>query len=92
MDENLVQIQDAHGTRVQLTEDRLTYGEQVVDVGDITAVQSWPYNYYGDDPGKGDLVKVQINRWTGPTLVIEDLAPGDANNLKRMLEYVLRSR
>ncbi len=76
---NLVHIQDAHGTHVQLTQERLVYGEEVVDVSDITGVRMEPY---GADSEKSNLTRVQISRRTESTLNIEDLSRGDANELR----------
>ena len=53
MNENLVHIQDAHGKRVQLTQDRLVYDDEVMDVGDIIDVRAETYGLYGDDSVKG---------------------------------------
>ena len=89
MNGNLVDIQDAHGKPVQLTQDRLVYGEEAVDVSDITGVRMEPY---GADSGKSNLTKVQISRRTEPTLNIEDLSRGDANELSRILGRVLSRR
>ena len=45
MNGNLVDIQNAHGTRVQLSKNSLTYGEEVVSADDdVTAIMQQPYD------------------------------------------------
>jgi hypothetical protein len=84
-----MEAQDIYGTRIRLTRDGLTYGEEFVPFAEIGGRQPESPAFW--NPGTR-LFEVTVVRRNGPDLVIRDLPLPTANYLREALIDALRER
>jgi hypothetical protein len=84
-----MEAQDIYGTRIRLTRDGLTYGEEFVPFAEIGGRQPESPAFW--NPGTR-LFEVTVVRRHGPDLVIRDLPLPTANYLREALIDALRER
>ena len=91
MDERLgsTEAQDIYGTRIRLTRDGLTYGEQFVPFGEMGGRQ--PESHVFLNPGTR-LFEVAVFRRNGPDLIIGNLPLHTAEQLRETIIEALRER
>ncbi len=83
-----LEAQDGNGTRVRLTDDGVTYGEQFVAFDEMGGVQSIPQRTVGES-----LFNVTVLLKNGPPdLVIPDLPKDIATPLSRGIGRILSER
>jgi hypothetical protein len=75
-----MEYQDAKGTPIQLTEDRLTYGHESITVDEMGGVQSAPSPWYGTA-----TFELRVIRADGTDLVINDLTQHTADQLRQRI-------
>ena len=81
--------QDIYGTRIRLTRDGLTYGEEFVPFEDMGNMQPASGPFW--NPGT-NLFEVRVFRRNGPDLVIRDLPLRIAERLRGAITDALRER
>ena len=83
------EAQDMYGTRILLTREGLTYGEQFVPFGEMGDMQPAPHTFW--NPGT-NLFEVTVVRRNGPDLVIKNLPLQTAHRLREAIIDALRER
>ena len=83
------EAQDIYGTRIRLTRDGLTYGEEFVPFEEMGNMQPAPGTFW--NPGT-NLFEVRVFRRNGPDLVIRDLPLQTAERLRETIIDALRGR
>jgi hypothetical protein len=81
--------QDIYGTRIRLTRDGLTYGEEFVPFAELGGRQ--PESSVFWNPG-ARLFEVTVVRRNGPDLIIRNLSLHTAEQLREALIDGLRER
>ena len=76
------EAQDVYGTRILLTRDGLTYGEEFVPFEEMGGMQPAPYTFW--NPGT-NLFEVTVVRRNGPDLVIKNLPLQTADQLREAI-------
>ena len=91
MDERLgsTEAQDIYGTRIRLTREGLTYGEQFVPFEEMGGRQ--PESHVIWNPGTR-LFEVAVFRRNGPDLIIGNLPLHTAEQLRKTIIEALRER
>ena len=91
MDERLgsTEAQDIYGTRIRLTREGLTYGEQFVPFEEMGGRQ--PESHVIWNPGTR-LFEVAVFRRNGPDLIIGNLPLHTAEQLRETIIEALRER
>jgi hypothetical protein len=84
-----VKAQDIYGTRIRLTRDGLTYGEEFVPCDEMGDTQPAPNTFW--NPGT-NLFEVTVVRRNGPDLVIKNLPLQTADRLREAIIDALRER
>jgi hypothetical protein len=84
----LMETQDSNGTRIQLTYEGVTYGEEFVAFDEISGVTSIPQDRVGNSPF--DVTVLLKNG--PPDLVIRDLAEHIAAPLRQKIGSILYER
>ena len=84
-----MEAQDIYGTRIRLTRDGLSYGEEFVPFDEIGDMQPAPNTFW--NPGT-DLFEVTVVRRNGPDLVIKNLPLQTADRLREAIIDALRER
>ncbi len=83
------EAQDIYGTRIRLTRDGLTYGEEFVSFEEMGNMQPAPDTFW--NPGT-NLFEVTVVRRNGPDLVIKNLPLQTAERLREAIFDALRER
>jgi hypothetical protein len=84
----LMEAQDSNGTRIQLTDEGVTYGEEFVAFDEMGGVTSIPQDRVGNSPF--DVTVILKNG--PPDLVIRDLPEHIATPLRQRLDSILLER
>jgi hypothetical protein len=82
-------VQDTYGTRIRLTQDGLTYGEEFVPFTEMGSMQPEPHFFW--NPGT-KLFEIAIHRRDGPDLIVKNLSLNTAEQLREALIDALRER
>jgi hypothetical protein len=82
-------VQDIYGTRIRLTRDGLTYGEEFVPFDEMGNMHPAPDTFW--NPGT-NLFEVTVVRRNGPDLVIKNLPLQTADRLREAIIDALRER
>jgi hypothetical protein len=82
-------VRDIYGTRIRLTRDGLTYGEEFVPFDEMGSMQPAPDTFW--NPGT-NLFEVTVVRRNGPDLVIKNLPLQTADRLRQAIIDALRGR
>ncbi len=80
---------DIYSTRIRLTRDGLTYGEEFVPITEISGIQ--PESYFFWNPGT-KLFEIAIHRRGAPDLIVKNLSLHTAEQLREALIDALRER
>ena len=83
------EARDIYGTRIRLTRDGLTYGEEFVPFGEMGGRK--PESYFFWNPATR-LFEVAIYRRNGQELIIKDLPLHTAEQLSEAIIVALRER
>jgi hypothetical protein len=83
------EAQDIYGTRIRLTQDGLTYGEEFVPFAEMGGRQ--PESHVFWNPGTR-LFEVAVLRRNGPDLIIKNLPLHTAEQLREAIIDALRER
>jgi hypothetical protein len=83
------EAQDIYGTRIRLTREGLTYGEQFVPFDEMANIPLAPDTFW--NPGT-NLFEVTVVRRNGPDLVIKNLPLQTADRLREAIIDALRER
>jgi hypothetical protein len=83
------EAQDVYGTRIRLTRDGLTYGEEFLPFDEMGNMQPAPNTFW--NPGTR-MFEVTVVRRNGPDLVIKNLPPQTADRLREAIFDALRQR
>ena len=84
-----MEAQDIYGTRIRLTRDGLTYGEEFVPFDEMGDMQPAPHAFW--NPGT-NLFEVTVVRRNGPDLVIKNLPLQTADRFGVAIIDALRER
>ena len=80
------EAQDLYGTRIRLTQDGLTYGDQFVPFGEMDEAQPASHNLW--NPAT-NLFEVTVTRRHGPPLVVKNLPLQIAVRLEQAINDTL---
>jgi hypothetical protein len=83
------EAQDIYGTRIRLTREGLTYGEEFVPFAEMGGKQ--PESHVLWNPGTR-LFEVAVLRRNGPDLIIKNLSSHTADQLREAIIDALRKR
>jgi hypothetical protein len=83
------ETQDTNGTRIRLTRDGLTYGEEFVPFVEMGGTQ--PESRVFWNPGTR-LFEVAVSRRNGPDLIVKNLPLHTADQLREAIIDALRER
>ncbi len=83
------EAQDLYGTRIRLTRDGLTYGEEFVPFDEMGNMQPEPDTFW--NPGT-NLFEVTVFRRNGPNVVVKNLPLQTADRLRQAIIDALRER
>ncbi len=83
------EAQDIYGTRIRLTRDGLTYGEEFVPFTEMSGIQ--PESHVSWNPGTR-LFEIAVFRRNGPDLIIKNLTLDTADQLREAIIDALRER
>jgi hypothetical protein len=83
------ETQDVYGTRIRLTREGLTYGEEFVPLAEMGGMQPEPHVFW--NPGTR-LLDVAVHRRNGPDLIIKNLPQQTADEIRAAIIDALRSR
>ena len=83
------EAQDIYGTRIRLTRDGLTYGEEFVPFTEMGGMQ--PESHVFWNPGTR-LFEVAVLRRNGPDLIIRNLLLHTAEQLREAIIAAVRER
>ena len=89
MKEGSTEAQDVYGTRIRLSRDGLTYGEEFVPFEEMGGVGPGSHTLW--NPGT-NLFEVTVVRRNGPNLVIKNLPLQIADQLEAAITNALRER
>ncbi len=81
------EAQDIYGTRIRLTREGLTYGEEFAPFAEMGRKQPEPHVFW--NPGTR-LFEVAVLRRNGPDLIIKNLPSHTANQLRDAIIDALR--
>ena len=84
-----MEAQDVYGTRIRLTRDGLTYGEEFVPLEEMGGMQ--PESRVFWNPGTS-LFEVAVFRRNDPVLIVKNLPLQTADQLRKALVDALRER
>ena len=83
------EAQDVYGTRLRVTRHGLTYGEEFVAFDEIVATRPASHHLWH---AATSLFEVAVFRVHGPPLVVKNLPPRTADQLRNTMMDVLRKR
>ena len=83
------EAQDIYGTRIRLTRDGLSYGEEFVPFAEMDGTQ--PESHVFWNPGTR-LFEVAVFRCNGPDLIIKNLPLHTADQVREAIIDALRER
>ena len=83
------EAQDIYGTRIRLTREGLTYGEEFVPFAEMGRKQSGPHIFWNPSTR---LFEVAVLRRNGPDLIIRNLPSRIADQLREAIIDALRER
>ena len=89
MNGGFTEAQDMYGTRIRLTRDGLSYGEEFVAFAEMGGTQ--PESHVVWNPGTR-LFEVAVSRRNDPDLVIKNLPLHTAEQLREAIIVALRER
>jgi hypothetical protein len=83
------EAQDIYGTRIRLTREGLTYGEEFVPFAEMSRNQPEPHVFWNPSTR---LFEVAVLRRNGSDLIIKNLPSHTANQLREAIIDALRER
>jgi hypothetical protein len=83
------EAQDTYGTRIRLTREGLTYGEEFVPFAEMSRKQPEPHVFWNPSTR---LFEVAVLRRNGPDLIIKNLPSHTADQLREAIIDALRER
>jgi hypothetical protein len=83
------EAQDIYGTRIRLTREGLTYGEEFVPLAEMGRKQPEPHVFWNPSTR---LFEVAVLRPNGPDLIIRNLPSHTADQLRKAIIDALRER
>jgi len=83
------ETQDIYGTRIRLTREGLTYGEEFVPFDEMGRKQPEPHVFWNPSTR---LFEVAVLRRNGPDLIIKNLPSHTADQLREAIIDALRER
>jgi hypothetical protein len=83
------ETQDIYGTRIRLTREGLTYGEEFVPFDEMGRKQPEPHVFWNPSTR---LFEVAVFRRNGPDLIIKNLPSHTADQLREAIIDALRER
>ena len=83
------ETQDIYGTRIRLTREGLTYGEEFVPFDEMGRKQPEPHVFWNPSTR---LFELAVLRRNGPDLIIKNLPSHTADQLREAIIDALRER